>query len=108
MSDDREQRIRNRAYALWEQDGARHGRHDDHWSQATREIDEAAASVANNAAKIAPTSRAPSKPRVPSKPKADKAVEARSGATKAVPVSSKAAATKAGAKSAGRAKRKGS
>jgi Protein of unknown function (DUF2934) len=39
MSDDREQRIRNRAYALWEQAGGAHGKHDDHWAQATREID---------------------------------------------------------------------
>jgi hypothetical protein len=39
MSGDREELIRQRAYALWEKDGGRHGLHDDHWAQATREID---------------------------------------------------------------------
>jgi hypothetical protein len=37
--DDRTDRIRSRAYALWEADERRHGRHDDHWRQAEAEID---------------------------------------------------------------------
>ena len=39
MSGDREELIRQRAYALWEKDGGAHGRHDDHWAQAVREIE---------------------------------------------------------------------
>lgn len=35
--DDREERIRRKAYELWEADGCPEGRHDDHWVQA-REI----------------------------------------------------------------------
>ncbi|MDB5738825.1 MAG: hypothetical protein JWO65_2493 [Sphingomonas bacterium] len=82
MSDDREQRIRQRAYALWEQAGGAHGAHDDHWAQATREIDDK------------PTA-APKLRAAPAKPKSK-------------PVAAKAAPPKASpkAKPAGRAKRK--
>lgn len=37
--EDRETKIRNRAYALWQQAGSPEGRHDDHWLQAEHEID---------------------------------------------------------------------
>lgn len=37
--DDREQKIRERAHAIWEQAGRPDGRHDDHWDQARREVD---------------------------------------------------------------------
>ena len=40
MTDDRENRIRQRAYELWQQDGAPDGKPDDHWYQAEREIDQ--------------------------------------------------------------------
>jgi hypothetical protein len=33
-----EQKIRERAYQLWEQDGRMHGRADDYWFAATREL----------------------------------------------------------------------
>jgi len=39
MTDDREDRIRKRAYELWQQEGAPEGKPDDHWLQAEREID---------------------------------------------------------------------
>ena len=42
MSDDREareQRIRERAYALWEADGRREGAHEEHWHRARQEIE---------------------------------------------------------------------
>ena len=94
--DDREQRIRNRAYALWEQDGGRHGLHDDHWARATREIDAAAARGDKT-----PTDR---KLRTASKPETGKKGAAKPGAAKAAPASVKTATTK----SADRAKRKGS
>ncbi|EYD78083.1 Acyl-CoA dehydrogenase [Rubellimicrobium mesophilum DSM 19309] len=38
MADDREERIRERAYRLWEQEGRPHGRHEDHWHQASQEV----------------------------------------------------------------------
>ena len=36
---DREGLIRERAYRIWEEEGAPHGRADEHWRQAEREID---------------------------------------------------------------------
>ena len=39
MAQDREDRIRKRAYQLWQQEGSPEGRPDDHWLQAEREID---------------------------------------------------------------------
>ncbi|MEZ0496483.1 DUF2934 domain-containing protein [Sphingomonas sp. IW22] len=43
MTDDRQQdretRVRERAYQLWEGEGRPAGRHDDHWHDAAREID---------------------------------------------------------------------
>jgi len=38
MSESREQAVRERAYALWEQDGRPEGRSVAHWSQAEMEI----------------------------------------------------------------------
>ena len=35
---DDKQRIRERAYELWEREGRPHGRHVDHWMQAEREV----------------------------------------------------------------------
>jgi uncharacterized protein YjbJ (UPF0337 family) len=37
--DDREGRIRERAYRIWEEEGAPDGRDYEHWRQAEREID---------------------------------------------------------------------
>ncbi len=36
---EREQRIRERAHALWEREGRPEGRDEEHWAQACREID---------------------------------------------------------------------
>ena len=36
--DDLERRIQQRAYELWENEGRPHGREQDHWQQAEREI----------------------------------------------------------------------
>jgi hypothetical protein len=38
MAQDREQRIRERAHAIWEQEGRPHGRQEDHWRQASQEV----------------------------------------------------------------------
>jgi hypothetical protein len=37
--DDREERIRSRAYELWEREGRPDGRQAEHWRQATAEVD---------------------------------------------------------------------
>jgi len=49
MSDEREQSIRRRAYELWEQGGGDHGRDQDHWHQASGEIEGAGDAPAPNA-----------------------------------------------------------
>ena len=38
MDEERTQRVRDRAHALWEQAGRPHGQDAEHWSQAEREI----------------------------------------------------------------------
>lgn len=43
---DQEKAIRERAHALWEHEGRPHGRHDAHWEQARREIEETRAKAA--------------------------------------------------------------
>jgi hypothetical protein len=53
---DREQSIRERAYAIWQAEGEPAGSHDQHWDRAAREIDatnaatEAAATAGETAA----------------------------------------------------------
>ncbi|MER8831058.1 DUF2934 domain-containing protein [Mesorhizobium sp. M0938] len=39
MTDDRQERIRQRAHAIWEQAGRPDGSHQQHWDQATADID---------------------------------------------------------------------
>ncbi|MET3577686.1 hypothetical protein ABID19_000701 [Mesorhizobium robiniae] len=39
MTEDRQERIRQRAHAIWEQAGRPDGAHQQHWDQATAEID---------------------------------------------------------------------
>ncbi|MFV0622999.1 DUF2934 domain-containing protein [Sphingomonas sp. ac-8] len=55
---EREQRIRERAHALWQQEGEPEGHHERHWDDATREVDAQAA--ASTDAEVTP---APKKPR---------------------------------------------
>lgn len=43
MADDREERIRQRAYDLWQREGAPEGRDQDHWHEAAAQIDAEAA-----------------------------------------------------------------
>jgi hypothetical protein len=38
---DKEQRIRTRAYEIWEREGRREGRAEDHWRQAELEVEQA-------------------------------------------------------------------
>jgi len=39
MNPERLRRIEKRAYALWEAEGQPHGRHEEHWRRAAREIE---------------------------------------------------------------------
>jgi len=60
MESDREKRVRERAYQIWQREGDPHGRADEHWAQAEAEIeleDELAADRA--AAGQKPRSEAP-------------------------------------------------
>ena len=43
---DKEQRIRVRAYDIWERDGCRDGRAEDHWREAESEIERESAELA--------------------------------------------------------------
>jgi hypothetical protein len=43
VTDDRQERIRRRAHAIWEQAGRPEGAHHEHWEQATAEVDGEAA-----------------------------------------------------------------
>ena len=57
MTDDRQERIRKRAHAIWESHGRPDGSDREHWEQATREIDALDASAKAKkpaAAKAAP------------------------------------------------------
>jgi DUF2934 family protein len=61
MQSDRQERITERAYQIWVAEGRVHGRHDEHWRRAEREIAEeetkVAAALANRAAGTAKTTR---------------------------------------------------
>ena len=39
MADDKHERIRQRAFEIWEQAGRPEGEHEQHWHQAAREIE---------------------------------------------------------------------
>lgn len=39
MNEDREERIRQRAYRLWQEEGSPEGRADEYWSRAQAQID---------------------------------------------------------------------
>jgi hypothetical protein len=72
MSKTREERIRERAYIIWEREGGPHGRNTDHWRQAEIEIENDERSVvpaASSSEEIARQSGATSAP-VQSRPSA--------------------------------------
>ncbi|TRC94031.1 DUF2934 domain-containing protein [Mesorhizobium sp. WSM4303] len=77
MTDDRQDRIRQRAHEIWEQAGRPEGAHQEHWEQATAEIDGAPAKPKKAAKKAA------AKPvKANAKPKAAKPAAAKSGKAK--------------------------
>ena len=86
MSSNREEKIRQRAHAMWEKEGRPHGAHDRHWQQATSEVDgeDAAAAGEPAAAKKSPakakasaTAAAPAKAAKPAPAKAEQPAAAK-------------------------------
>lgn len=63
MTDDRQERIRRRAHAIWEQAGRPDGAHQQHWDQAAAEID---------GEESRPKAKLPKKPAEDTKPKDNK------------------------------------
>ena len=55
MQSDRQERISERAYQIWIAEGRIHGRHDEHWQRAEREIAEEELRVADALVKRATT-----------------------------------------------------
>ncbi|RAZ87073.1 DUF2934 domain-containing protein [Mesorhizobium hawassense] len=53
MTDDRHERIRQRAHEIWEQAGRPEGAHMEHWDQATAEVDAAGKPKAKSPKKAA-------------------------------------------------------
>lgn len=60
MRTERERQIEERAYALWEAEGHPHGKHEEHWHRAAREIDakKPATSTTKTHSRRAPAKRA--------------------------------------------------
>jgi hypothetical protein len=87
MTIDFEQTIRERAYHIWEREGRAHGRAEDHWHAARREL----ASLAQDTMSIAVPSRAadsvkkPRKRAAPVAPKPELAAPPRRRRTPARP-----------------------
>lgn len=61
VTDDRQERIRQRAHEIWEQAGRPEGSHMEHWDRATAEIDGAAVKPKKAAAKKPAAAATPAK-----------------------------------------------
>ena len=91
MQSDRQARISERAHQIWVAEGHGHGRHDEHWRRAEREIAaeelRAAAALANRAAGAAKTTRgrAPATSASAKKAGAKKAGTTATGKSRATP-----------------------
>jgi hypothetical protein len=72
MAKDGNELIKQRAYAIWEEEGRPDGRHDDHWKQASQEVHglEDAPKIVKKPAHVAPAGKkaekAPSRRKVAS------------------------------------------
>lgn len=70
MTDNRQERIRRRAHAIWEQAGRPDGAHQQHWDQAAAEIDgEESGRKAKAARPKAPARPKESKPKTAARPR---------------------------------------
>jgi topoisomerase IA-like protein len=89
MQSDRHERISERAYLIWVAEGRIHGRHDDHWQRAEREIAEeerrVAAALAERAARGARTKKASRPRQATAAKKPGRSAAAKSGTTAAAP-----------------------
>ncbi|ESZ38001.1 DUF2934 domain-containing protein [Mesorhizobium sp. L2C066B000] len=64
MTDDKQDRIRQRAHEIWEKAGRPEGAHQEHWEQATAEVDGAVAKPKKAAKKAdAKPAKAAAKPK---------------------------------------------
>ncbi|WP_095202481.1 DUF2934 domain-containing protein [Mesorhizobium carmichaelinearum] len=66
MADDRQERIRNRAHQIWQEEGQPAGHHERHWHQAAADIDREDAgkpSAAKPAKKASGASKAKAAPK---------------------------------------------
>ncbi|GLS32500.1 Protein of unknown function [Mesorhizobium albiziae] len=62
MSEDREERVRQRAHEIWEREGRPHGHEKKHWEQASTEVDAEQDSKSADAAPATGTSPPVEKP----------------------------------------------
>jgi hypothetical protein len=90
MTIDLEQKIRERAYQIWEREGRAHGRHEEHWHAARRELaatpDASAIAVPARKAEPARSKAEAAKTKAePAKSKADGAKKSRKQATPVPP-----------------------
>lgn len=69
MADNRDELLRARAYALWEEEGRPHGRDADHWAAAEAEL---FGDAAKPAAAPEATAKPARKPRAPAAPRRKK------------------------------------
>lgn len=76
MESSREERIRQRAYEIWERDGRPHGRDAEHWQQAAAEIDAETAPAGAEAASEQQARPSPNPPEAPA-PRRSRAVPRR-------------------------------
>ncbi len=53
---DREERIRQRAYGIWQEEGEPHGRAAEHWHRAERELDEQTDGIGEEQPTVGPDS----------------------------------------------------
>ncbi|QND65481.1 DUF2934 domain-containing protein [Mesorhizobium loti] len=71
MTDDRQERIRNRAHQIWLQEGQPAGHHERHWHQAAADVDQEDAAGKSAAKK--PTKKAAGASKAKAAPKEAKA-----------------------------------
>lgn len=73
MAQDRDHKIRERAHAIWLEEGSPSGRHEEHWEQARREVEGAG---------VSPKAKAAKAPRAKSVKSGGKAASSKSDADK--------------------------
>ena len=86
MADERQERIRQRAHAIWEREGRPHGADERHWHQAAGEIEAEDKKPGKRAASAKPAKSAAAKPaKAPAKATEAKAAKAPAALAKAAP-----------------------